>query len=75
MEGIGAPPWPADEGVLLPEKFHHQQLSDVRIRGQQERHGAVCVQSRPVEPKNICITFSVISVQDRIQSKAKHGPK
>lgn len=75
MEGIWVPPWPADEGVFLPEKFYDQQLSDVHIRGKQERHGGVCVQSRPVESKTISITFSVISAQHGVQSEAKHGLK
>lgn len=53
MEGVGVPPGPADERVFLPKKFHHEQISDVHVCGQQERHRCVRVQSRPVDLNNI----------------------
>ena len=47
MELAPAPPVrPADDGVLLPAQFHYHQVSDLRVRGEQEGDGAVPLQGR-----------------------------
>lgn len=52
VELAAAPPVrPADDCVLLPAQLHNQEVSDIRVSGDEEGKSGIAIQLRPTRLK------------------------